>query len=65
MDRISIEFLNEEFREIHRAAENAGTTDEDFIKTIVKSKLPLHLQSDDEIGETIRAENRELYKRLS
>jgi uncharacterized protein (DUF1778 family) len=65
MDRISIEFSNEELREIHRAAESVGTTDEDFIKTSVKSKLPLHLQSDDEIGARIREENQELYKRLS
>jgi hypothetical protein len=65
MDRITIEFSNEEIREIHVAAERAGISDVDYIKATVKSKLPLHLQTDDEIGAQIRAENRELYKRLS
>ncbi len=45
--------------------ERAGVSDEDYIKATIKSKLPLHLQTDDEIGAKIREENRELYKRLS
>jgi hypothetical protein len=65
MDRITIDFSNEEIREIHSAAERAGISDSDYIKATVKSKLPVHLQTDDEIGAQIRAENRELYKRLS
>ncbi len=65
MDRVTIEFSNEEIREIHVAAERAGISDVDYIKATVKSKLPIHLQTDDEIGAKIREENRELYKRLS
>jgi hypothetical protein len=65
MDRITIDFSNEEIREIHSVAKLAGVSDVDYIRATVKSKLPLHLQTDDEIGTQIRAENRELYKRLS
>ena len=65
MDRVTIEFSEDEFRRVHEAAVEVGLSDTEFIKSSAQSRLPLHLRSDDEIGAQIRCENKELYERLS
>jgi hypothetical protein len=71
MDRVTIEFSDDEIRRVHEAAVEIGVSDTEFIKSsandrsLANDRLPLHLRSDDEIGQQIRCENKELYKRLS
>jgi hypothetical protein len=65
MDRVTIEFSDDEIRRVHEAAVEVGVSDTEFIKSSTHDRLPLHLRSDDEIGQQIRCENKELYKRLS
>jgi hypothetical protein len=65
MDRITIDITEREHSQIQEEAMKNGMTEEEFVKASVRSKLPVHELSDDEIGAIIREENKELYRRLS
>ncbi|HWF44051.1 MAG TPA: hypothetical protein VG537_05375 [Candidatus Kapabacteria bacterium] len=66
MDRtLPIEFSEEEYSEIHREASHRGMSDEEYVKSTLKTKLKLHQRSDEEIGAYLREKHHELYKRLS
>lgn len=65
MFKITVDFTEDEYSEVHAEASKLGLSDQDFIKSSIRETLPLYKRSDDEIGEHIRTTYKELYRRLS